>query len=313
MNSNDDSNDISAQLPRTYTIFRPMHLIEGPRLVRDPVGRLMVSAFPAAMTKGLAPVFAGVAACYLLADDKRVYIGESKKVDQRLLQHAADPSKSFTREIYVIHGQHPHVLDGSALLYLQHRLIDAAEDAGLVELTNSAAAKILPWSDQERATLERFTDDARRLLFDAGCRVFNSNFASQLPLPRVPDEGASPEQQTKLEINVPTAPPPGGELELNYCGLWARGYWDSKGFVVLAGADVRYPINASTRQNIGSLRLELENAQVLIPIPDLQDRRRLAVSIRCFSAAVAAKVLTGAHVSATKWLPPRHPQTPIAA
>lgn len=312
MNSNDDSNDINVQLPRTYTIFRPMDLIEGLRQVRDPVGRLMVSAFPAEMAKGLAPVFAGVAACYLLVDHMRVYIGESRKVDQRLLQHAADPSKSFAREIYVVHGQHPHVLDGSARLYLEHRLIDLAEDAGLVEVTNSATAKILPWSDQERATLERFTGDARRLLFDGGCRVFNSNFASQLPVQRLPDTDASPERQMKLEINVPTAPPPGGELELHYCGLWAHGYWDSKGFVIIAGADVRYPINGSTRPNIGGLRLDLERAQVLIPIPGLQDRRRLEVSIRCFSAAVAAKLVTGAHVAATKWLSPRHPKTPIA-
>lgn len=71
MNSNVNSNDISAQLPRTYTIFRPMDLIEGLREVRDPVGRLMVSAFPATMVKGLAPVFAAVPACYLLVDHMR--------------------------------------------------------------------------------------------------------------------------------------------------------------------------------------------------------------------------------------------------
>jgi hypothetical protein len=296
-------NDSSAHLPRTYTIFRPMAGIEGLRQVRDPAGRLMVSAYPYALAKGLAPIFAGVAGCYILSDHSKAYIGESKDMEQRGAQHAADPSKDFAREVYLIHAQDAVSLDRSARLFLQHRLIVLAEDARLVAVNNVASAQMLPWSDEERATYDRFVADALRLLFDAGCRAFHSNFASQLPPQSVvaPDVTCS-EEEEKLEINVPAAPPHGEEVELCYCGLFARGFYDEKGFVVMAGAELRNRINESTRNNISELRRELVDAEVLGRIPGLHDRSRLLVSVRFFSAAVAAKVLTGAHVAATKWV-----------
>jgi len=311
---NSFSTDNPAYLPSAHTIFRPMGGVETLREVRDPAGRLMVSAFPCSLAKGLAPIFDGVAACYLLADHMSVYVGESLKMGQRLIQHANDMTKMFAREVYVIHGQHPFALDRSALLYLQHRLIDSCEDAGLVAVANSAAAHILPWSNQDRAVFEHFVKDSQRLLFDAGCRAINSNFASQLPPNLAAEIGASAEDEEELEINVPQVPPPGGELDLNYCGLFARGYWSfPKGFVVMAGAEVRKPVNESTRKNIAKLRVKLEAAQALVPIAGVNDRWRLQFATRFFSAAVAAKVLTGAHVAATKWVRPSYPQPmPIA-
>jgi hypothetical protein len=303
--------DNSADLPRTHIVFRPMAGIEGFRQVRDPAGRLMVSAYPCTLAKGLAPVFEGMPGCYILSDHTKVYIGESKDMGQRGGQHAADSSKDFAREAYLIHAQPPYSLDRPARLYLQHRLIDLAEDAGLIAVSNVAIAQMLPWSDDERATYEHFVADALRLLFDAGCRAFNSNCASQLPPQSVPVTGAGSNEEQEFEINVPIAPPPGGELDLAYCGLFARGYWDAKGFVVMAGAEVRNRINASTRDNIGKLRRKLDAARVLARIPGLQDRQRLQVAVRFFSAAVAAKVVTGSHVAGTKWVRPSYAQ-PVA-
>lgn len=306
---NSVSHDNTAYLPTAHTIFRPMGGVATLREIRDRSGRLMVSAFPCSLIKGLAPIFSGVAACYLLADDKRVYVGESLKMDQRLIQHAADPSKGFAREIYVVHGQAPFGLDRSALLYMQHRVLELVDDAGLVAVTNSAHAQLLPWSDPDRAVFERFVRDSQRLLFDAGCRIIDSNFASQLPPELLAERGASPEEEEELEINVPTAPPRGGELELNYCGLFARGYWTyPKGFVVMAGAEMRKLMNESTRKNITKLREKLEAVHALAPIAGVDDRSRLQVSVRFFSAAVAAKVVTGAHVAATKWVRPSYPE-----
>ena len=301
--------DDSAHLARTHVIFRPMAGIESLRQVRDPAGRLMVSVYPYSLAKGLAPVFTGVAGCYILSDNARVYIGETKDIGQRGIQHAADPSKDFAREVYLIHAQHPFPLDHSARLYLQSRLIELAEDAALVGVSNVASAQMLAWSDEKRATYDHFVLDALYLLFDAGCRVFNSSLASQLPLQSVGLTEVTPGQEEKLDINVHTAPPPGEELELAYCGLFARGYHCEKGFVVMAGAELRNRINESTRNNISVLRRKLEDAQVLARISSQPDRSRLLVSVRFFSAAVAAKVVTGSHVAGTKWVRPSYTQS----
>ncbi len=300
--------DISAQLPRALSIYRPLPGVDGFRQVRDPVSRLMVSVFPFASARSLAPILDGVAACYILSDQVKVYIGETKDIGQRGCQHASDPSKNFAREVHVIHGQHPFALDRSARLYLQHRLIELAEDAGLVAVCNVASAQMLPWSDEERATCEHFVADALRLLFDAGCRAFHSNFASLLPPQSTPETNARAGQQ-QLELDVPIVIPPDGELDLAYCGLFARGFWDDKGFVVLPGAELRNRINDSTRDNISDFRDRLAAAQAVAPIRGLKDRARLQMSMRVESAAVAAKIVTGAHVAGTKWVPYTRPTT----
>ena len=41
-------------LPCTHTIYRPFGGIEGVRQIRDPAGRLAVTAFPLAMARSLA-------------------------------------------------------------------------------------------------------------------------------------------------------------------------------------------------------------------------------------------------------------------
>jgi hypothetical protein len=76
---------------------------------------------------------------------------------------------------------------------------------------------------------------------------------------------------------------------------------------------MRSIVNPSVRQNIKHLRLKLLAAQALAAIPGVQDRKRLRVAVRFFSAAVAAKALTGAHVAATKWVRPRYPQPLLIA
>jgi hypothetical protein len=77
------------------------------------------------------------------ADHERVYIGETGNVGRRLSEHAADPSKSFACEAYVISGGGNAAFDKTAALYLQHRLTRAAEAAGLVEVQKGSSATLL--------------------------------------------------------------------------------------------------------------------------------------------------------------------------
>lgn len=62
-----------------------------------------------------------------------------------------------------------------------------------------------------------------------------------------------------------------------------------------------------------SKSFELATAEALAAIPGNQNRLRLRVAL-CFpSAAIAAKVVTGAHVSSGKWVNRRYPEPILIA
>ena len=174
-----------------------------------------------------------------------------------------------------------------------------------------------------RATLDRIVDDGQRLLFDSGCRAFHSNYASmrrELPDTDRPDASvpeiacdADTDDIGEMEIGVIATPRGVGDFELVYGDLWARGYPSDEGFVVTAGSEVRSLINASVNPIVHTRRAELANAGALAEIPGLTDRQRLMVSVWFPSAAIAAKVITGAHVASNKWTALRHPQPFIIA
>ncbi|OKO86822.1 hypothetical protein [Bradyrhizobium sp. AS23.2] len=157
--------------------------------------------------------------------------------------------------------------------------------------------------------MERLVTDGRRLLFDAGCRILNGNLASQLPAQAAIQAAIDDNQDVDeaVEIELPITLPPEGEptLELDYCGIWARGYHGHEGFVVTAGSEVRNVQTPSLRKNIKRLRADLLGRGVVVPIAGVKNRLRFQVAWPFFSAAVAAKFVTGAHVAATKWVRPR--------
>jgi hypothetical protein len=302
----------SVQPACTNNVHRPMGGIAGLREVHDDVGRLTVSTFPFAMVKDMSMSRAAVPACYILADHATAYIGETGNIGRRLSDHFRDPAKSFARETYVISGYEGAWFDTTAALYLQYRLTRIAEQAGLVEVVKGTNPQVLELPSHKRASLDIFVEHGERLLFDAGCRVLRSNFASQRRTATEPDT-IGPDETGPMQIGVIATPPLGSELELAYGDLWARGFPTSEGFVVMAGSEVRSAVNPSAPQIVETRRDELIAAQALIAIPGLSDRQRLCVAVRFASAAIAAKVVTGAHVDSSKWQPPRDPRPILIA
>jgi hypothetical protein len=306
------SSNSSVQPACTNNVHRPMGGIEGLREVHDDVGRLTVSAFPFNMVRDMSMARAAVPACYILADHATAYIGESCNIGRRLSEHSRDPSKGFAREVYVISGYEGAWFDTTAALYLQHRLTRIAEQAGLVEVVKGVNPQVLELPRHRQASLDTFVEHGERLLFDAGCRVLRSNFASQRRKATETD-AVGVDESGPMQIGVIATPPLGSELELAYVDLWARGFPTSEGFVVMAGSEVRTALNASASPIVETRRDELAAAQALVAIPGLQDRQRLCVAV-CFpSAAIAAKVVTGAHVNSSKWVTPRYPQPILIA
>jgi predicted GIY-YIG superfamily endonuclease len=309
------NNNTSVQPACTSNVHRPMGGIAGLREVHDDVGRLTVSAFPFAMVKDVSLAQAAAPACYILADNATAYIGETANAGRRLSEHFGDPSKAFAREVYVISGYERAWFDKTAAIYLQFRLTQIAEQAGLVDIMKGTNPQVLELPSHKRASLDHFVEHGERLLFDAGCRVLRSNFASQRRKLESTDADTviGPEETGPMQIGVMDAPPLGSELELAYGDLWARGYPVRDGFVVTAGSEVRSLVNASVNPILHTRRAELVAAQALTMIPGIQDRLRLRVAVRFPSAAIAAKVLTGAHVSGGKWVNAGYPEPILIA
>jgi hypothetical protein len=286
--------------------------IAGIREVFDEASRIAVTAFPMTMVKNIVIAKASVAACYLLADHERVYIGETGNVGRRLSEHATDPSKSFAREAYVISGGGNAAFDKTAALYLQHRLTCAAEAAGLVQVQRGSSATLLDLPAWRCAPLDRIVQDGKRVLYDAGCRAFDSSCASQHPTHKAlpnslgmteadAEERPEADDSGQMEIGVAATPHDAMEFQFSYGDVWGRGYAANDGFVVMAGSEVRTLINASVNPILHTRRAALDEAAVLADIPGILDRKRLLVSVWFPSMAIAAKVLAGAHVASTKW------------
>lgn len=303
---------LSRQLAYTHTVHRPFGGIEDLREIRDPAGRLMVTVFPFEIARRFSAAYETVAACYVLLGHGKIYIGHSRQTGKRLFEHASDPAKSFAGEVYIIHAQHDGWLFRVALQYLEDRLTELAQEAGLVELTNCVSARTDHRSDEDRMIFERFVSESQRLLFDAGCRAINAAPASQLPAAAEANRGVDPADEVPAQIDVDAVPSLGGELGLDCCDLWARGYHCKEGFVVLAGAEVRTVVNRSAKDTfIVELREGFKD--VLVPIRGVDDRQRLEAAVLFESAAMAAKFLIGARMGGTKWVRPRYAEQILVA
>jgi hypothetical protein len=302
----------------TSIIHRAFGGIVGLREISDDLPRLSVYTFPFAMIEQAASAKSLlVPACYILSDGRTIYIGESGNVGRRLLEHAADPAKDFADEVFIVSAFDDQQFDKTAAIYFQHRLTGAAEALGVVRVMKGTSPQAIVLPHSRVTALNRAIDDAQRLLFDAGCRAFHSNGPGRaaVPPPSAPSRSSpllslvADEEDERddglMEIGVSTTPIDVEEFELIYGNVWARGYQHGENFVVAAGSEIRRTINDSVNPIIRTRRKELEDTGVLMPIPGVEDRRRLTVAVAFPSISIAAKVVCGAHVNRSKWQPLR--------
>jgi hypothetical protein len=308
----------------TSIIHRPSGGIAGVREVFDDACRLAVCSFSMAHARDLLVAKSSVTACYILASHDTVYFGETNNLYRRFLEHLLDSTKAFAREAFVISGLGDVSFDKTTAVYLQWALDREAEKAGLVTVLKGVNPRLLDLPPWRRATLDRIVEDALRLLFDAGCRAFHSNCASMRPVmpiadlpeqhsPDIASDAAEADDTGQMEIGVVATPLGVPEFELAYGDLWSRGYQSGDGFVVTAGSEVRTLINPSVNPILHTRRKDLADAGVLAEIPGLSDRMRLTVSVWFPSSAIAAKVITGAHVASSKWTALRNPRPFVIA
>jgi hypothetical protein len=292
----------------TTTLHRPFGGITGYRKVTDRASRVCVHAFPIGMVQQLSAAgLLSTHGAYALTDNLTGYIGESKRPGRRVAEHAADPLKKFARDVFVIAGCDGLPFDKAQVVDLQYRLTNLAVDAGMVTVMKGANPQESDLPEDERATQDRIFDDAQRLLYDAGCRIFHSNCDGAVaehnePEPPPADEATDIADAGPIQIGVTTTPLGAEEFELVYGAVWARGYWSGGHFIVAAGSEVRNQTNDSVNAITRSRRDELLNAGVLSRIPGIEDRRRLVAAVAFPSMSIAAKVVSGAHTT-NRWMP----------
>jgi hypothetical protein len=298
----------------TSKIYRPAGGIAALRLIENGASRIAVWAFPMAEAARIALPRVVNAAAYILLGHDTAYFGESKNGLSRVVDHLADPTKAFAREAFVVTGYPEPWADKLPAIYLQYRLWEIAQAAGHLNVANVQRPQMPLAANEDLGLLERYVEDARLLLRDGGCHALDSNFSSQRRLapPVEPDEEPiGPEDNIPIRIDV--IAPIGGELELDYTGLWARGYPSEGGFVVLPGAEFRTAVNLSAQSIIKTRRAQLKDADALVEIAGVSDRSRLLVAVWFPSSAIAAKVVTGAHVGSRVWVPRRYPKPLLIA
>jgi hypothetical protein len=292
----------SMEVASTSIVHRPYGLVTGYRRVTDRASRVSVQAFP--MTLFPMVSAAGLLVTpgtYIIADDRTAYVGESVRPARRLADHAADSSKAFARDVFVVSGCDGAPFDKMLAIDLQFRITYRAVDAGMVTVARGTNPAELDIADADRSTNDRIYLDALRLLCDAGCWFLHPPaVAEPLMKSEAPAEEADSADAGPITIGVTTTPLGAEEFELTYDEVWARGYWASGHFIVAAGSEIRAMTNGSTNAVTRARRDDLFRAGVLERIPGIDARRRLMAAVAFPSAAIAAKVICGAH-TAGRW------------
>ena len=285
-------------------IHRPFGGVAGYRQLVDRAGCVTIHAFPLSMLQQLAA--AGLfssAGAYIVTDDRIAYIGESMRPGRRLSEHASDIAKrSFARDAFIVTGREGCPFGKAVILDLQYRFTTLALGAGVVSVMKGTGPTEIDLPGADRATQDRIFSDALRLLYDAGCRIFQSPGEPGGPKDPPVDDVADLADSGPMDIGVTTTPLGAEEFELRYDDVWARGYWAGGHFIVTAGSEVRSATNGSVNQITRTRREDLFKAGVLATIPDVDDRRRLITAVAFSSQSIAAKVVCGAH-TAGKWTP----------
>ena len=130
----------------------------------------------------------------------------------------------------------------------------------------------------------------------------DTNFASQRRL-SVEADKTEPNESGPIQIGVIATPPMGSAVVL--APTSGPGISDGDdGFVVMAGSEVPSTINPGAPPIVEARRGELAAAGALVSIPEFW--LASAYAWRGFRA-IAAKVITGAHVDSSKWVTPRYP------
>jgi hypothetical protein len=296
----------ATKVGRISTVTHVADDIAGLREVTDAINRLTVCGFrfadTAAVLGSSALTHPGV---YLLVSRTHVYVGQSSHLALRLLKHLGDETKQWPTEVFVVTAFDAKYFDKAAACYFEQLMIEEAETAGLVKVVNRVNSAGASMRSEEKVSLDRLAEDARRMLYDAGCRIFHSNDPPVVPQSSETVAPCFSESDHDDLGMVPvgyTAVPAGcTEIQLIYGDVWARGFEHESKLVVLPGSDLRLQVNPSVLRIVRDRRERLMSNGSVISVPN--NHFRFATAVSFCSATIAARTICGAHVTADLWQP----------
>jgi hypothetical protein len=269
--------------------------LSGIRRGQAPGYTLLVLAGPFSqlhVLKSLLPEVA-VYRCYLI-HGKVVYVGHGnndRKIGDRL---AADHKENA--QVYVIYSLDSR-FDKAQAGYLEARLMDRLFVAGapLANVDRPFGSGL-----KEDPGLEQIVRQSELLLGVAGFRPLECVGATALASRTLPGARI-------LEDVVPVEPDqmpplPDTRYRLHCRGLSAEGFYSGpKIFFVQPGADYALGVRRGMTEHNKARRQGIE--KFLEPVHGAEHRMRLRVGLRCLSAPIAAKLLSGEHVGRKVWQP----------
>ena len=243
------------------------------------------------------------------AGGEAAYVGESGNVAARLPDHA--DKRWFAAEAFVLAHVDGRICKPDAI-HWQMALSQLIEEAGVARLVKGTGPCRAPITPERANELDLMLAQALPLLVDAGCRCVirgPRTAAEEAKTGPVAEVTASPagneegeEEDGPIEIGVSTTPIGTQEDELAYGDLWARGYDYQGRYLVAAGSEMRKDANPSANARTIERRKRLvEAGAAVLTGPVGTERYRLQTAVAFPSKAIAAKVLSGAHLGTEKW------------
>ena len=268
---------------------------DGPRIIESRTSVLRVHAAPwrdfeALLGAGLPATPGFYALTSWTAPGRRISVrpGEAGDVRRRLQEHFADTGKRHFDEVYCVTALDQR-LSKHDVRYAESRIHEMVAASLHAELEVSQMPPLYSRPLAEKAPLEGLLEQARDLLWVAGCRALD---APRVPMP-VPAE-----EREEGDVEIVHFSGSQDEHFLSYDSMSCWGYLLQDGsFVVRAGSDMRRRENQAILPPIASRRRKLTQLGVLAELPGSEDRWRLLANIRFQSPLLAAKVMTGAHIS----------------
>jgi hypothetical protein len=231
--------------------------------------------------------------CYLV-HERVIYVGHGNG-DRKIGDRIAIENRAGA-QVYIIYSIDPR-FDKIQASYVEARLIDRLFAAG-APLANEDR----PFGSglQEDAGLEQLVEQSELLFGVAGFRPFELSAAASrgskaLPSTRVLRDvvPVEPEQMP---------PTPTARYRLHHRGLSAEGFYSGqKTFYIRPGADYAVGEKRGMTAHNKARRKQIE--KYLEPVPGADLRMRLRVGLRCLSAPIAAKILSGEHIGRKVWQP----------
>lgn len=171
------------------------------------------------------------------AFDEQVYVGQAERIITRLGQHIADPAKDFWTRTVVFTSK-DLALNRADILYLEHRLLELAEAARSVRISNTKRTTAPTVSAMDRAKAEGYLAELLGVLPVIGVNAFE----------------------------VVTARQSAGAVRYHLSGPNAAGDGEDRaeGFVVFKGSTGRIAETASLSQPFVALRKKLVAQGLLV-------------------------------------------------